>query len=170
MLEGRRLRSVCIVTELQMFHLLTVETKFCISSSRFKTPDRRASSFTLLRTPLFILNSPHFRQSRSVRLCAALDLDLVFADRQRGEGPTRRGQSSRRRAPQPKGQLSATGRGEINGAPARALWKKDESGSLSISTACCHFSERRGREEEEEGGSRGLGKERAKDTGTELKV
>lgn len=66
---------------------------------------------------------------------------LVFAERER---PTRRGQSSCRRAPQPKGQLSTASGGENNGASARAVLKKDESGSLSISTACRHCSEPQG--------------------------
>lgn len=68
----------------------------------------------------------------------------VCREREKGERPTQRGQSSRRRAPQPKGQLSTAGGGENNGASARAVWKKDESGSLSISTACCHCSEPQG--------------------------
>lgn len=57
---------------------------------------------------------------------------------------TRRGQSSRCRAPPPKGQLSTAGGGENNGESARAVWKKDESGSLSISAACRRCSEPRG--------------------------
>lgn len=64
--------------------------------------------------------------------------------RRSGERPTQRGQSSHCRAPQPKGQLSTTGGGKNNGASDRAVWKKDESGSLSISTACRHCSEPQG--------------------------
>lgn len=74
-------------------------------------------------------------------LCVALDLASCW---QRGERPTQRGQSSRRRAPQPKGQLSTAGGGKNNGASARAVCKKDESGSLSISTASRHCSKPQG--------------------------
>lgn len=92
-----------------------------------------------------IIKNHKERCKAAVFLPLCVDLVLCLQrEREKGERPTQRGQSSRRRAPQPKGQLSTAGGGENNGASARAVWKKDESGSLSISTACCHCSEPQG--------------------------
>lgn len=61
----------------------------------------------------------------------------AFAEGERREASAARSELT----PQSKGQLSTSGGEKNNGASARVVWKKDESGSLSISTACCHSSE-----------------------------
>lgn len=158
--KGRRLGIVCIFIEFQIVDLSLMCKQYYawVMPAWSSQNHKQVFFFNLLRTASIYSRTIFTRivSAGKKKVPAAVSSHSVWRwtqmcvckegerGRERGERSKQRGQSSHRRAPQPKGQLSTAGGEENNGASARAVWKKDESGSLSISTACRHCSEPRG--------------------------
>lgn len=156
MFEGRWLWIVCIFIEFQIVNLSLLCKQYYASvilpwsnqTKRFFPPTSRGlpqfilEHFSPCTRQQFLLEEENVLVCTLFPLCVALDLLWCL---QRERGLCAEGQSSRcRNTADEKASCQPPAEGETTGRQPECFWKKDESGSLSISTACCLCSEPQG--------------------------